>query len=397
MHYTELVKGKVHWIGVNDRRKRLFENMWPLDRGVSYNSYLILDEKTALIDTLEDHAAGNYIERIEKLLNGRKLDYLVINHMEPDHSGEVKDIYNHFKGVKIVGNLKTFKIVEAYWNIKDNLQQVDDCDVIDLGYHKLKFFMTPWVHWPETMMTYDVTDQILFSGDAFGSFGTLDGGIFDDEINDSFFEEEMRRYYSNIVGKYSNMVQKALTKLHGVSIKAVAPTHGPVWRSNPGKVIGLYDRWSKYEAEDGVVIIFASMYGNTEMMADYIGRKLSENGVKNIRIHDISRTHISHLINEIWKYNGLILGSCAYNSQMFPLMEQLTRELVHMGLKNKYLGLFGSYSWNGGGVKNLMNFAQEIGLELVADPAEIYGKPSDEKYQQCEVLAQKMVLKIKNK
>lgn len=395
MHYTELVKGKVHWIGVNDRRKRLFENIWPLERGVSYNSYLILDEKTALIDTIEDRAAGNYIERIEKLLNGRKLDYLVINHMEPDHSGEIKEIFNHFKGVKLIGNLKTFKIVEAYWGIKDNLQQVDDCDIIDLGYHKLKFFMTPWVHWPETMMTYDSTDQILFSGDAFGSFGTLDGGIFDDEINDTFFEEEMRRYYSNIVGKYSNMVQKALVKFQGIPVQVVAPTHGPVWRSNPSKVIGLYDRWSRYEAEEGVVIIFASMYGNTEMMADYIGRKLSENGVKNIRIHDVSRTHISHLINEIWKYNGLILGSCAYNSQMFPLMEQLTRELTHMGLKNKYLGLFGSYSWNGGGVKNLMAFAQEIGLELVADPAEIFGIPAYDKYQQSEILAQKMAEKVK--
>jgi flavorubredoxin len=395
MHYTELVKGKVHWIGVNDRRKRLFENMWPLERGVSYNSYLILDDKTALIDTLEDHAAGNYIQRIEKLLDGRSLDYLIINHMEPDHSGEVKDIIEHFKGIKIVGNPKTFKIIEAYWGITENFLLVDDCQPLDLGYHKLKFFITPWVHWPETMMTYDATDQILFSGDAFGSFGTLDGGIFDDEINDTYFEEEMRRYYSNIVGKFSNMVQKALQKLQGIPIQAVAPTHGPVWRSNPSKVIGLYDRWSRYEADEGVVIIFASMYGNTEMMADYIGRRLSENGVKNIRIHDISRTHISHLINEIWKYNGLILGSCAYNSQMFPLMESLTRELVHMNLKKKHLGLFGSYSWNGGGVKSLIEFAKEIGLEQVSEPAEIYGKPSDDKYAQCDILAQKMAEKIK--
>jgi len=397
MHYTEQVKGKVHWIGVNDRKKRLFENMWPLERGVSYNSYLILDDKTALIDTIEDRAAGNYIERIEKLLNGRKLDYLIINHMEPDHSGEVKIIFDHFKGVKLIGNVKTFKIVDAYWGIKENLLQVDDCTPLDLGYHKLKFYMTPWVHWPETMMTYDETDQILFSGDAFGSFGTLDGGIFDDEINDSFFEEEMRRYYSNIVGKYSNMVQKALIKLKDIPVKAVAPTHGPVWRSNPAKVIGLYDRWSKYIADEGVVIVFASMYGNTEMMADYIGRKLSENGVKNIRIHDISRTHISHIINEIWKYKGLILGSSAYNSQMFPLMEHLTTELLHMGLKNKYLGLFGSYSWNGGGVKNLMAWNEQLGLELVADPAEIYGKPSDDKYLQCDIMAQKMAEKVKAK
>lgn len=395
MYYTVPVVGKVHWIGVNDRRKRLFENIWPLDRGVSYNSYLIVDNKTALVDTIEDRAAGNYIERIESLLNGKPLDYLIINHMEPDHSGEIKEIFNHFKGVKLVGNAKTFKIVEAYWGIRDNLIEVDDGDTLDLGHHKLKFVMTPWVHWPETMMTYDQTEQILFSGDAFGSFGTLDGGIFDDEINFEYFENEMRRYYSNIVGKYSNMVQKAFVKLKDIPIKIVASTHGPVWRTNPSKVLALYDRWSRYEAEEGVVIIFASMYGNTEVIADYIGRKIAEEGVKNIRIHDVSRTHISHLINEIWKYRGLVLGSCAYNSEMFPLMEQLTHELTHMGIKNKKLALFGSYSWNGGGVKNLLKFAEEAKLELVAEPAEIYGKPNAEKLKQYDELAKRIADSIK--
>lgn len=395
MHYTVPVKGKVHWIGVNDRRKTLFENMWTLERGVSYNSYLIVDDKTALVDTIEDRAAGNYIERIEKLLDGRKLDYLIINHMEPDHSGEVKAIFDHFEGVTIVGNVKTFKMVEAYWGITDRLLKVDDGDELSLGHHKLKFVMTPWVHWPETMMTYDTTEQILFSGDAFGSFGTLDGGIFDDEINFDFFEDEMRRYYSNIVGPYSNMVQKAFAKLSGVPVKIIAPVHGPVWRDNPQKVLDLYNRWSLHQADEGVVIVVASMYGNTELMADYIGRRLAENGIKNIRIHDVSRTHISHLINEIWKYKGLVLGSCAYNGHMFPLMESLTREIIHMKMKDKFLGIFGSYSWNGGGVKNLMKFAEESGFDLVADPAEIYGKPSDDKYAQCDVIAKQMALKLK--
>lgn len=395
MHYTVPVKGKVHWIGVNDRRKTLFENMWPLDRGVSYNSYIIVDEKTALVDTIEDRAAGNYIERIEKLLDGKKLDYLIINHMEPDHSGEVKAIFDHFEGVTIVGNVKTFKMVEAYWGITDRLLTVDDGDTLNLGYHNLKFVMTPWVHWPETMMTYDQTEKILFSGDAFGSFGTLDGGIFDDEINFEFFEEEMRRYYSNIVGLYSNMVQKAFAKLSNVPLNVIAPVHGPIWRENPQKVLSLYDKWSRYEAEEGVVIVVASMYGNTELMADYIARRLAEKGIKNIRIHDVSRTHISHLISEIWKYKGLILGSCAYNGQMFPLMENLTRELTNMKIKQKYLGLFGSYSWNGGGVRNLMHFAEESGLELVAEPAEIFGKPMDDKYAQCDIIAQEMAEKLK--
>lgn len=395
MYYEVPVKGKVYWIGVNDRRKRLFENMWPMDKGVSYNSYLIVDEKTALIDTIEDRAAGNYIERIEKLLNGRKLDYLVINHMEPDHSGEIKAIFDHFKGVTIVGNNKTFKMVEAYWGITDNLRQVEDGDALCLGYHNLSFVMTPWVHWPETMMTYDVTEKILFSGDAFGTFGSLDGGIFDDEINFDFYEEEMRRYYSNIVGLYSNMVQKAFAKLTGVDVKVIAPTHGPVWRSNPAKVLGLYDKWSKYEAEEGVVIVFASMYGNTEQMADYIARKLSENGVKNIIIHDVSRTHISYLINDVWKYKGLIVGSCAYTSRAFPLMEQFARELVHTKLKKRFVGIFGSYSWNGGGVKSLKEFIDETDLELVSEPVDIYGKPNLEKLAKCDELAKNMALKLK--
>jgi flavorubredoxin len=396
MFYEVPVKGKVFWIGVNDRRKRLFENMWPMDKGVSYNSYLIVDEKTALVDTIEDRAAGNYIERIEKLLEGRKLDYLIINHMEPDHSGEIKAIFDHFKGVTIVGNSKTFKMVEAYWGITENLRQVEDGDALCLGYHNLSFVMTPWVHWPETMMTYDVTEKILFSGDAFGTFGSLDGGIFDDEINFDFYEEEMRRYYSNIVGLYSNMVQKAFAKLSCIEVKVIAPTHGPVWRTNPEKVLGLYDKWSKYEAEEGVVIVFASMYGNTEQMADYIARKLAENGVENIIIHDVSRTHISYLINDVWKYKGLILGSCAYTSRAFPLMEQFARELVHIKLKKRFVGIFGSYSWNGGGVKSLKEFIEETDLEVVSEPVDIYGKPNLEKLAKCDELAKAMAIKLRN-
>lgn len=393
--YTAPFLGKVYCVGVNDRRKHLFENIWPLERGVAYNSYVIVDEKTALIDTVEGRVAGGYIERIEELLNGRQLDYLIINHMEPDHSGEIFDIVKRFPDIKLVGNAKTFKIIEAYWGITSNLMEVADGDALNLGYHNLKFVYTPWVHWPETMMTYDTTHKILFSGDAFGSFGTLDGGIFDDEINFDFYEDEMRRYYSNIVGKYSNMVQKAFAKLQGVAVGAIAPTHGPVWRTNPQKVLDLYNGWSLYQSVEGVVIVYASMYGNTEQMADYLARQIAINGVKNIRVFDVSKTHISHLISEIWKYSGLILGSCAYNGQMYPLMEQLSRELVHMSIKNKHLGLFGSYSWNGGGVRNLLKFAEESELNLVTEPVEIYGKPNSQKLQPMDLLAKRMADAIK--
>lgn len=389
------VVGNIYWLGANDRKKHLFENIWPLPNGVAYNCYLINDEKTALVDTIQSGVAGDFVEKVESLLSGRSLDYLVINHMELDHSGEIKEILKRYPNVTIVGNSKTFKVVDAYWGTICNLMQVEDGDELSLGYHKLKFVMTPWIHWPETMMTYDLTDQVLFSGDAFGSFGTLDGGVFDDEIDFAYYEEDMRRYFSNIVGKYANMVQKAFKKLDGVPVKAVCPVHGPVWRSKPEVVLGLYDKWSKMDGENGVVIIYASMYGNTEQLADHIARKIAEQGITKIRVHDVSKTHISDLINEIWKYKGVILGSCAYNSEMFPLMEQLTRELEHMGVKRRELGLFGSYSWNGGGVKSLKKFQESIGWDLVSEPVDVYGIPNNEKYAQCDAMALAMAEKLK--
>lgn len=389
------VTDRIYWLGVNDRRKNLFENMWPLPNGVSYNSYLIKDEKTALLDTVEMGTDVGYLGWVEKLLEGRELDYLIINHMELDHAGEIGAIVRRYPNVQIVGNSKTFKILEGYYGITNNLMNVCDGAELDLGYHKLKFVFTPWVHWPETMMTYDTTDGVLFSADAFGTFGTLDGGIFDDQIDFEIYREEMRRYYSNIVGKYSNMVQKALAKLAGVPVNYLCPLHGPVWRENPSKVIELYDRWSRYESREGVVIIYASMYGNTAHTADYIAHRLSQQGVKQIKVHDISKSHLSYLISDIWKYKGVILGSCAYNTNMFPLMENLTRELEHMGVKNKYLGLFGSYSWNGGGVRNLSTFAQNIGWEQVSCAVDIFGSPTEEKLKACDEIAIAMAQAIK--
>lgn len=396
MYTMQHFSDKIIWMGVNDRRKQLFENLWPLPDGVSYNSYLVRDEKCALMDTVEAGSDRHYLDWVESALDGRKLDYLVIHHMELDHSGEIENLIARFPGVKIVGNSKTFNVLEAYYGRLDNLMEVKEGDTLDLGHHKLKFYLTPWVHWPETMMSYDMTDGVLFSGDAFGMFGTLDGGVFDDQVVfDQRREEEMRRYFSNIVGKYSSMVQRALAKLKSENIRAICPLHGIVWRSNPGQVYDLYDKWSRYESEDGVVIIYASMYGNTAQMADYTALCLAVAGVKKIKVHDISKTHISHLINDIWRFRGVMLGSCAYNMQMFPLMENLTHELQHMGVKNKYLGLFGSYSWSGGGVKNLTRFSTEIGWEMVADPVEIYGRPTPQKFERCKDLAEAMAEKLR--
>ena len=394
MYCTKKITDDLVWVGANDRRLAMFEGVYSVPRGVSYNSYLLKDELTVLFDTVDKAVSRTFFENVEHELSGRKLDFVVVQHMEPDHSATLSELLLRYPDVKIVGNCKTFRVLEAYFGKRDNLIEVKDGDTLSLGYHNLKFVFTPWVHWPETMMTFDQTDGVLFSGDAFGMFGALDGGVYDDQTDFAFYEDEMRRYYSNIVGKYSPMVQKALAKLRDYPIRTICPLHGLVWRTDPCKVIGLYDRWSSYQGEDGVVVIYASMYGNTAQMADYIARRIAEAGVKKVRVHDVSKTHISYLINDIWRYKGVVLGSCAYNLQMFPLMENLTRELLHMGVKERLLGIFGTYSWNGGGVKNLNAFAEEIGWEVVAPAAEIMGHPEPGKEAACDALAAAMAARL---
>jgi flavorubredoxin len=387
-----VVSNKVHYIGTNDRKKSLFENNWPLPSGVSYNSYLIADQKSVLVDTLEFGSKDDYIEVIEAILEGRPLDYLVVNHMEPDHSSMLVWLIRRYPQLKIIANNKAFKMLEGFYGVNsESVYEVKDGDNLDIGYHKLKFTMTPWVHWPETMMTYDTTDGILFSCDAFGSFGTLDGGIFDDEINFSFYEDEMRRYFSNIVGKYSHMVQKAFLKLEGLKINYICPSHGPVWREQPSLAISLYDKWSRHEAEEGVVIAFASMYGNTEKMADYVARLISERGIKNIRVYDVSKTHASFILNDIWKYKSVILGSSAYNSGMHPMMHHLCNELEVLNPKNKNFALFGSYSWSGGGLKSLISFAEKMEWREVAPPVELLGAPNELKMSGFVEIAQNIL------
>lgn len=387
-----VISNKIYYLGTNDRKKSLFENNWPLPNGVAYNSYLINDSKSALIDTLEFGSKDDYLDQISLLLRGKNLDYLIVNHMEPDHSSMIGILLKFYPSLKIVSNIKAYKMLEAYFNINpDNFMEIKEGDVLDLGYHKLTFYITPWVHWPETMMTYDTTDKVLFSCDAFGSFGTLDGGIFDDEINFDRYEDEMRRYYSNIVGKYSNMVQKAFAKLNGVDIKIICPSHGPVWRGNPAKAVELYDKWSRYESEEGVVIAFASMYGNTEKMADYVARLIAENGIKNIRVYDVSKTHVSYILSDIWKYKSVILGSCAYNAGMHPMMEHLCHELSVINPKDKNYALFGSYSWNGGGLKSLVSFAEKMTWNKVSEPVELMGAPDTNKMKGFQSIADNII------
>ena len=374
------ITDSVKYVGVNDRKKHLFENNWPLPYGVSYNSYLIKDTKSALIDTIEYGSNDNYLDNIERILSGAPLDYLIVNHMEPDHSSMIECVLRRFPDVKIVGNAQTHKILKLYFNIPDSsLLTVKDGEVLELGEHKLSFHFIPWVHWPETMVTYEQTTCTLFSCDAFGGFGTLDGSIFDDENDfEGHYKAEMLRYYSNIVGKYSNMVQKAFAKLQGVEIKMIAPSHGLVWRGNPGRVLELYSKWCNWESDKGVVIAYASMYGNTEQMADLIGAKLGAKGIP-VRTHDVSKSHVSFMLADIWKTKGLILGTCAYNTQMHPMMEHLCNEIKLVAPRNKVLSVFGSSTWNGAGVKALVKYASEMGMEITGTPLEIMGSATFEK------------------
>jgi flavorubredoxin len=386
----------IYFLGVNDRRTSLFENFWPLPNGVSYNSYLIVDEKVCLIDTVDRKFTDEFFDRIDDILSDRPIDFLVINHVEPDHSGSIKAVRDKYPQVTIVGNKKTFPMLENFYGISDNTLVVEDGGMLDLGKHKLNFYTIPMVHWPESMVTYDAENKILFSNDAFGSFGTLDGGVFDDEINLSFYEEEAMRYFTNIVGKYCPHTQRALAKLEGIEISQIAPSHGLIWRSNIDWIIQKYQKWSSYTTDKGVVIVFGSMYGNTEKMADAIARQLSVRGIKNVRIYDASKTHISYIISDLFKYKGAIFGSCAYNNEMFPSVESVVREVEHKGIKDHFLGLFGSYSWNGGGVKNLEKFAEAIQWEIVNPSVEEKGALKSDKSEEAKQLANNMADKLEN-
>lgn len=396
MNYAVPISDDIFWIGVNDRETHLFEALWPLPDGVSYNAYIICDEHVALIDTVKVNSSLSYLDKIEKALEGtgKTVEYLIINHMEPDHSGSIKLLLKQFPNLKIIGNAKTAGFLEGFYDITENLRIVKDGDTLDLGTHQLKFTLTPMVHWPETMMTYDLRDHVLFSGDAFGGFGTLDGGIFDDEVNIAFYEDEIRRYFSNIVGKFGKPVLNAIQKVSGLDIRVIASTHGPIWRTQTARIIEDYRRWSAHETEEGVVIAYGSMYGNTERMADNIARVLAEQGIANIRMFNVSKTHVSYILNDIWRFKGLILGSCTYNLGLFPPMAALIHTLENKLMEHRALGIFGTYSWSGGGVSALTEFAKRGTWKMVEPVVEAHYAPKAKDLDQCVLLGQNMAAAV---
>lgn len=391
-----------HYIGVNDRDTRLFENMWPLENGVAYNSYLYTGEKTALLDTVKINKSGLFVEKLEAALKGRPIDYLIVHHMEPDHSGSITSVLDLYPDIKLVGNKKTREFLENYYQLEGyngfsyekNFVEVGDGDKLSLGDTELTFYLTPMVHWPESMVSFEESTGRLFSQDAFGAFGSLSGAIFDDEINWEFHLDDTIRYYTNIIGKFSTLVKNALKKLSPLDIKMICPVHGPVWRTNPSRIFDLYQKLSDQKTEEGVAIIYGSMYGNTEKMAETIARILAVRGIKNVRIFDVSKTHLSYLLADMWRYEGLILGSCTYNNGLFPPMENLVRTLVNQKMKNHTLGVFGSYSWGGGALKGLQEFADKSGYDLVESTVEVKGTPNKEDFEKGLALGNEMADKI---
>ena len=390
------IKNKVYYVGVNDRNKSLFEGLWPLPNGVSYNSYLIDDDKVVLVDTVEVDFFTQFIENIKEVIGERPIEYLVVNHMEPDHSGSIALLQKYYPDIKIIGNKKTFGMLEGFYGLTENLVEVKNGDFIETGSHTLNFVLTPMVHWPETMVTLDTTDNILFSGDAFGCFGALNGGIIDEEINCDTFWLEMVRYYSNIVGKYGVPVQNALKKLAGVQIDYICATHGPVWHQYISKVIDMYDRMSRYETEEGLVICYGTMYGNTERMAEQIARAASQAGIKNIVMYNVSKTHHSYIIRDVFRYKGLIVGAPTYNAGLYHEMDVLLNELANKDIKNHLIGWFGSHCWASKAVAEIQKLNDErLKFEPVGTPVDMKQALTAETKEQCAALGKAMAMKLK--
>lgn len=349
MYQVRKVTDEIVWIGASDRRLALFENIFPIPRGVSYNSYVLLDEKTVLLDTVDASVSGQFFENLEYTLGDRTLDYLVVNHMEPDHCAMIGDIVRRYPEVKVVGNAKTFGMMKQFFgtDFAERAVTVKEGDTLETGSHTLHFVMAPMVHWPEAMVTYDAKDKVLFSADGFGTFGALNGNIFADEVDfDRDWLDDARRYYTNIVGKYGASVQALLKKAAGLEIAVICPLHGPIWRENLGYILEKYQKWSTYEAEDkAIVIMYASMYGDTASAADALAGALAERGAKKIAVYDVSNTHVSELISEIFRASHLVFAAPTYNAGIYPVMENLLSDMKALAVQKKTVALMENGTW----------------------------------------------------
>lgn len=349
MYCVKKITEDMYWIGASDRRLELFENVYPIPKGVSYNSYVILDEKTVLLDTVDHSVCSQFLENLEHVLDGRTLDYIIVNHMEPDHCASLAEVVIRYPEVKFVGNAKTLTMMKQFFDfdVDNRAVVIKEGDTISTGKHTLAFAMIPMVHWPEAMVTYDAYDKVLYSADAFGTFGALNGNIFADELNfEAEWLEEARRYLTNIVGKYGAQVQSALKKAAALDIEMICPLHGPVWRENLGWFIDKYQKWSTYTPEDhAVLIVYASIYGNTESAVNVLAGKISDAGEKNIAMYDVSKTDPSYILAEAFRCDRIVFACPTYNAGLFPKMETLLSELKAHNFQNRKVAVIENGTW----------------------------------------------------
>lgn len=395
---TERISERIHYVGVNDRTTHRFEGMWPLPMGVSYNSYLIEgSEKCAIVDGVEVSHSLQLVDHINELLAGRKPDYLIINHMEPDHSGAIRILRNVYPDLVIVGNAQTLSMVKGFYGEEGGTLAVKDGDTLSLGPETtLQFALTPMVHWPETMMTYLREEQTLFSGDGFGCFGALNGAVIDNEMDTERYFPEMVRYYSNIVGKYGTFVQRALKKLAGTELSTICPTHGPVWRSEIAKVMGLYDTLSRYEPLDnGVTIVYGSMYGNTELMAETAADALADAGIKEISVLNASVTDLSYIIADIFRHRGLVIASPTYSNTLFPPITAVMEAISIRGIQNREILTIGSHTWAHQAVYEMGRHLTDAKLTTITDPVIVKQAPDSDTLAQIRTAATLLAQKLK--
>lgn len=395
MHCVKKVTDDLYWIGGSDRRLALFENVYPIPRGVSYNSYVLLDEKTVLLDTVDASISGLFFENLEYVLNGRTLDYLIVNHMEPDHCAVIGDVVRRYPDVKLVCNAKTVPMLKQFFNfpVEDRTVIVKEMDTLCTGKHTFAFVMAPMVHWPEAMVSYDTVDKILFSADGFGTFGAINGNLFADEVNfERDWLDDARRYFINIVGKYGVQVQNLLKKAATLEIKMICPLHGPVWRENLGWFIEKYDTWSSYKPEDqAVMIAYASVYGNTENAAEILASKLADKGVKNIAMYDVSVTDPSVIVSESFRCSHLVFAAPSYNGGIFTKMETVLSELKAHSLQNRTVAIMENGTWAPVAGRQMREiFAGMKNIELLEEGVTIRSAVKEAQEASLEALAEKI-------
>ncbi len=392
MHCTKKVTDSVIWVGANDRRLSLFENLFPIPEGVSYNSYVIVDEKTALMDTVDSGSSRQFLENVDYALNGRKLDYLVVNHMEPDHGASIEEVLRRYPEVVMVGNVKTIAMMKQFFDIDltGRTLEVKEGETLSLGSHSLTFVMAPMVHWPEVMVSYESSEKILFSADAFGTFGALNGHLFNDEYH---FERDWltraRRYFTNIVGKYGPQVQTLLKKAAGLDIQVICPLHGPVWRSDLGWFIEKHQQWSTYQPEKkGVLIVYGSMYGNTENTANVLASMLAEEGVEEISLYDVSQTDVSYLIADAFCYSHIVLASPTYNGGIYPAMEHFILDMKALNLQNRTVALIDNGTWAPVAAKQMAKAMEGMKNITMLEPISIKSALKENQEESMRQLAQ---------